>query len=476
MNLLVLLFALAALVWMIPLARSGRLIRLAVVVLLTGTVVGPSFFAVQGPIQISIDRMLFFATVGFAFIGLRIGTTELPKPHRVDWLMLAMLGWFCVSALLGGTNPPGTPPLARWLFYIAMPVGMYGLARVMTIRTDDIRWMFRCLIGLGIYLAVTAVLEIQGLHGLVFPRYIVNADDWEFFGRGRGPLMNPAGNGIVMAVSLTAVAVGFVTAGRGKRATLAAMAVCLLVGIYATLTRSVWLGGVAAIGMVGFIYSPRSLRVYCLLVAVLGGGLFSMGLKDQLVRMKRDKNLSAADAQKSVQLRPLLAIVAWEMFQDAPLAGHGFGHYVVKHHPYHDDRSYELPLEVARPYVQHNVFLSVLVDTGLIGSMLFASWFISLAGIAWRLARDELAKPEVRNIGLVMLGTLLSYLCNGMFHDVLIIPMIQMYLFFLSGVTLTAAQKGLAAAPAENEGRPRRARDVATLGVAPLGAAAPIER
>lgn len=475
MNLLVLLFALSAFVWMVPLARSGRLIRLAVVVLLTGTVIGPSFFAVQGPIQISIDRLLFFATVAFAFAGLRIGTTSLPTPHRMDWLMLAMLGWFFVSALLGGSDPPGTPPVARWLFYIAMPVGMYGLARIMTIRTDDVRWMFRCLIGLGIYLAITAVLEIQGLHGLVFPRYIVNAADWEFFGRGRGPLMNPAGNGIVMAVSLTAVVVGLIASGRGKRATLAAMAVCLLVGIYATLTRSVWLGGVAAIGIVGFIYSPRSLRLYCLLVVLFGGGLFSMGLKDQLMRMKRDKNLSAADAQKSVQLRPLLAIVAWEMFQDAPLAGHGFGHYVVKHQPYHSDRSYELPLEVARPYVQHNLFLSVLVDTGLVGFVLFASWFISLGAIAWKLARDELAKPEVRNVGLVMLGTLLAYLLNGMFHDVLIIPMIQMFLFFLSGVTLTVAQKGLAAAPAESEGRPRRAADMAGL-PAPVGVATPMER
>ena len=420
----------------------------------------PAFFAIEGPIQISLDRLLFFATVAFAFVGLRLGTTQLPKPHRLDWLMLAMLGWFFVSALLGGSNPPGTPPIARWLFYVAMPVGMYGLARVMTIRTDDASWMFGCLIGLSVYLAVTAVFEITGAHGLVFPRYIVNAADWEFYGRGRGPLMNPAGNGIVIAIGLASAAVGFVSAGRGKRFFLVAVGLCLLVGIYATLTRSAWLGGVAAAGIVAFVYSPRSLRLYCLLVALLGGGLLSMGLKDQLIRMKRDKNLSAADAQKSVQLRPLLAIVAWEMFKDAPLTGHGFGHYVVKHQPYHSDRSYGLRLEDARPYVQHNLFLSVLVDTGLIGFGLFMSWFVSLGGIAWKLARDELARAEVRNVGLVMLGAMLAYSLNGMFHDVLIIPMVQMFLFFLTGVTVTAAQSGLATAPAEGTIGPRRVSDV----------------
>ncbi|MEO1527663.1 MAG: O-antigen ligase family protein [Planctomycetota bacterium] len=464
MNLLVFLFALAALVWMVPLARSGKLIRLAILVLLSGTVLGPSFFSIDGPIQISIDRLLLFATIGFAFVGLRIGTTKLPTPHRLDWLMVGMLGWFFVSALIGGTDPPGTPPVARWLFYIALPVAMYALARVTTIHTDDVRWMYGCLIGLGIYLALTAVFESQGLHGLVFPKYIVDAAEWEFYGRGRGPLMNPAGNGIVMAISLVIAAVGFVSAGRGQRVILAVTGLVLLVGIYATLTRSAWLGGVAAVGIVVFVYSPRSLRLYFLLVALVGGGLLSMGLKDQLIRMKRDKNLSAADAQKSVQLRPLLAIVAWEMFKDAPITGHGFGHYTEKHQTYHNDRSYGMPLETARPYVQHNLFLSVLVDTGLVGFSLFMAWFVSLGGIAWRLARDQLARPEVRNIGLVMMGTMLAYSCNGMFHDALIIPMVQMYLFFFSGVTVTAAQRGLVAETNESPCRPRRAADVPMAG------------
>jgi O-antigen ligase len=168
-----------------------------------------------------------------------------------------------------------------------------------------------------------------------------------------------------------------------------------------------------------------------------------MGLKDQLVQMKRDKNLSAADAEKSMALRPLLAIVAWEMFQDRPIVGHGFGHYYSHNDNYHNDRSYEMPLEIARPYNQHNVFLSVLVDTGLIGLSMFIGWIVMVVGIGFRLARECQRKTEERYAGLLFAGTFVAYLCNGMFQDTLIIPMLHMFLFFIGGVVVSIWQRGL---------------------------------
>ena len=460
MSLLALMFAVASVTWMIPLARSGRLIWSSMIILATGTVFGPQFFSVDGPIQISVDRLLFFVTFALAFAGLRFGITELPRLHRMDWLMVAILVWFGLSAATGGGDPPGTPPVARWLFYVALPTGMYVIARLVKIRVDDVRWMLGGATALGVYLAITAVFEIKGIHGLVFPRYIVDADAWEFYGRGRGPLMNPSGNGIVIAIGLVSAAISFVYSSRKRRLLAGLLVFCLLVGIYATLTRSAWLGGIAALGVVGFMYSPRWMRVYCLIIVLLLGAGAAMGLKESLVRLKRDKNLSAADAEKSVKLRPLLAIIAWEMFKDKPITGHGYGHYFAKHQPYHQDRSYAMPLEQARPYAQHNVFLSVLVDTGILGFGLFAGWFVSIAGIGWKLARDAPGR-EVRSVGLLMLGTLLAYFCNGMFQDVMIIPMVHMYLFFLTGVAMTVTQSGVAAAPAERLPVYRRASGVA---------------
>lgn len=454
MNLIAILFALAGAVWLIPLARSGRLILMAMAVLALGTVFGPSFFAVDGPIQISIDRLLFFAIVALALVGLRFGMTSMPQLNRVDWLVLGIVVWFGYSAATGGSDPPGTPPSARWLFYVAMPAAMYFIPRLITIKTDDVRWMLSGAILLGIYLAVTAVFETKGVHSLVFPRYIVDAENWEFFGRGRGPLMNPSGNGIVISIGLAAAAVGLIQASRERRLLYGVIIVCLLTGIYATLTRSAWLGGAATLGIIGLLNAPRRVRVFALGLVILVGGIATTSIKDKLFRLKRDQNLSAADAEKSIKLRPLLAIVAWEMFKDQPITGHGYGHYYAKRKPYHDDRGYQMPLDQARPYAQHNVFLSVLVDTGLVGLALFASWFLMIAAIAWQLARDGGADPVLRGVGMMVLGTLAAYFCNGTFQDTMIIPMVHMFLFFLAGVSVTVRQSGIEPSAA---GRPRTA-------------------
>ncbi|WP_218933356.1 O-antigen ligase family protein [Rubripirellula lacrimiformis] len=440
MQVLIALFALAALVWLVPMIQHGRLMLVAMAVLGVGTVLGPAFFAVDGPIQISLDRVLWGAMFALAAIGWRMGNVRLPKLNRLDWMVVGVVGWFFIRAAMGGAVPDGSSPVARWLFYIAMPAGMYLIARLVTVQQQDIQIMMIGMVGLGLYLAVTAVFEVYGVHGLVFPRYIVDGEVWEFFGRGRGPLMNPSGNGILISIALVAAALGFVYAGRRGKLVYAVIVTVLMVGLYATLTRSAWMGGIAAIGLVAMLYSPRWVRVLGLAMVVLFGGAFVMGLKDQLVQMKRDKNLTAADAQKSMALRPLLAIVAWEMFKDRPIAGHGFGHYFAHNDPYHSQRGYDLPLEIARPYNQHNVVLSVLVDTGLVGASLFVGWLVSLMGVGWRLVREANRKPEVRCTGVMLLGTMIAYLINGMFQDVLIIPMVHMFLFYIAGVAVTVRE------------------------------------
>lgn len=444
MTVLAALCSLAAIVWLIPLIRSGRVTTLATTVLLTGTILGPAFYAFDGPIQISIDRVLWGGVFLVLAYRWRMGQLSIGKPNRVDWVVLGLAGWFLASAFRGEPVPNNfTPPPARWLFYIAMPVGMYAFARCIDPRPRDIRWFLGALLCLGGYLAVTAICEVKGVHWLVYPTHIVDGDSWEFYGRGRGPLMNPAGNGILMSIAVAVAGLGFLRSGRRGKFLFGLLAVVLAVGIYATMTRSAWLGAGAAIAVIAIVQAPRWVRVLGLASVILFGGAMAMGLKDQLLRLKRDKHLSAADAEESIQLRPLLAIVGWEMFKDRPIAGHGFGHYFASSGPYHDIRGYDLPLENARPYAQHNIFLSVLVDAGLVGLVLFVSLLVTLAGIGWQLARNRGSPPEARSVGILMLSTLCAYSCNGMFQDVLIIPMVHMFLFFIAGLTVTVYASGI---------------------------------
>lgn len=463
MMLLAGLFSLAAVVWMIPLIRAGSMSVLASIVLLVGTILGPAFFFVDGPIQISIDRVLWAGLFVVLAVRWRMGQLSIDRPNRVDWVVIALTAWLLLRALGGDPPATGAPPTARWLFYIAMPLGMYVIARCVRLRSIDVRHVTIMLCAIGGYLAVTAICEVSGRHGFVFPSHIVDSEIWEFYGRGRGPLLNPAGNGIVMSMSLAAAILWFLHAGHRGKLLIGTLCVVLLCGIYATLTRSAWLGAGAAVGMIVMVYAPRWVRVLGLASVVLFGGAMAMGLKDQLIRLKRDKNLSAADAEKSIQLRPLLAVVGWEMFKDRPLVGHGFGHYFQNAAPYHEIRSYGLPLQNAKPYAQHNVFLSILIDAGLIGLSLFAAFLLTLGGMGWQLARSRDGPVESRWVGLLMLSTLAAYFCNGMFQDVLIIPMIHMYLFFVAGLTITVYSRGIASLAsdpqrAENSQRPENSQ------------------
>ncbi|QDS96687.1 O-Antigen ligase [Roseimaritima multifibrata] len=447
MELLGILFGLAALVWMIPLLRQASLPMIGFGVLVLGIVFGPSFFAIDSVVQVSLDRVLWGVMVVWFAVVWRQQTESEKKPlTRCDIALFLFMAWLAVCTQ-NGQAPTGTSPFARWLFYIFLPMGMYWVARSVQLTRRDIDWVLSAFIVLGVYLSLTGICEWRGWHGLVFPKYIVDPTVWEFYGRARGPLLNPAGNGIVIAVGLAAAAVRSLQAERIGRVAYGLLVMVMLAGCYATLTRGVWIGAVLVLGIVTLAYAPRWLRIWGLAATVCLAAAMMLGLKDQLIAIKRDKGLSAEASAKSLELRPLLGIIAYEMFKDAPLTGHGFGTYLTAAKEYDGSRAYDMPIRQARGYVQHNLLLSLLVDTGLIGLSAFMAALLFWTSRAWRLARAPTSDLTTKALGLVMLSTLAMYLFNGMFQDVLVIPMVQMVVFFVAGLTVgTSLQERLPAA------------------------------
>jgi hypothetical protein len=66
-----------------------------------------------------------------------------------------------------------------------------------------------------------------------------------------------------------------------------------------------------------------------------------------------------------------------------------------------------------------------------------------LGAVGWGLAKERI-DPEAQRIGVLLLGTLVIYFSNAMFHDVLVIPMVQMFLLFVAGCSVTLFQTGVA--------------------------------
>jgi O-antigen ligase len=373
--------------------------------------------------------------IGQYLIWRKFGRTAPKAVSRAEIVLVALVGVLGLSVVTHDWRFGGALPASRLLFYYLMPLGIYWVASRTTATKRAALTVF-ALFGLfGVYLAVTAVAETRGLWWLVYPKYIASPDFVEFYGRGRGPLLNPIGVGFFMSVCLAGLLMWWPWSDRPGKVGLLGMATLLFAGIYATMTRSVWMGASVAAGSVVLLATPRRWRMPLAAAGLLIVVALGTTQWERFVAFRRDRGLSAQETADSIQLRPILARVAWNMFLDRPIWGCGFGQYQRECVYYLNDRTTELPLQRARPYIQHNAFLALLTETGLVGLGLFVLLLGFWTRDAWRLWRWRAAPLWARQQGLVMLATLAAYLPNAMFHDVAVIPMFHMLLFFQAGWT-----------------------------------------
>jgi O-antigen ligase len=432
--------ALAALVWVAVVFMRGGLIGGALAVLLAGTCFGSFFFKIPaGPLPLTADRLLLAALVGQYLLYRRWGWVEARPLGASDYILAAFLAVIVVSTLSHDFQTRGGRPLAQLVFLYAMPAVLYWVVRQSRFNEQSVRLLVGSLAVFGFYLAVTAIAESRQAWSLVFPRYIASGEYVEFYGRGRGPLLNPAGNGILMALSMCAALVGWPWLGRfGKLVVVAALPVFAW-GVFSTLTRSAWLGAALGTLIVAALTTPPKWRATTMVgSAVISAILVSVGWS-QFMAFKRDRDVSVEDMAESARLRPILAVVAWHMFLDHPVLGCGYGQYVDVAPDYLSDRSTDLPLEKARPFVQHNVFLSLVTETGLVGMGLFVALLATWTRSAWRMWRGKSSPIWARQLGLLFVSFLGIYGANAMFQDVALIPMINMVLFFFGGAVTGVA-------------------------------------
>lgn len=430
--------ALALLIWLAALLLRGGPLPGALAVLLVGTCFGHRFFNLPtGFIPLTADRLLFALVVAQTVVWRNFAWMSPRAWGKAEFVLAALLVELALSALASDWRFQNNLPVSKLLFYYLMPAGMYWVVRQTPLSDLKARLVFGFLALGGLYLAVTGIAEVLHWGQLVFPRYISSTLVRDFLGRARGPLMNPAANGYFLAIGLCATWMWWPRFDwRGRLPLLAATAL-FAAGLYATLTRCVWMGGLAMSLIVAALVLPRRWRGPVVVATMLVACAVAALQWERLMQFKRDEGQSGREVAESARLRPVLAVVAWRMFLDRPVFGCGFGHYREKFVEVLDDRSSEFPLDTSRRYVQHNVFLGLLTETGVVGVGLFMMLLGYWVADAWKLWRSS-APLWKRQIGLLFLATFASYLSNGTFQDLAIIPMVNMMLFFLAGLIRAA--------------------------------------
>ncbi|MCE9605816.1 MAG: O-antigen ligase family protein [Planctomycetia bacterium] len=431
-----LLFAAAVgLVWGGVVMLRGSLITASLGVLLAVCCFGYEFVHFDvGPLPLTIDRLLLGLVIGMLVVQRTLGLTE-PKPlNKADVTLIAFVGYLFVSMLCSDWQgfPKGqVGPLWRWVGGYFTPLILYWGAKQSrwTDRTAGI--VQGSLAIFGIYLGVTAVLEITQQWSFVFPAYIADPKIGLHYGRARGPMVHGVSFGHYMGVCLLAA---WLWIGRlhplGRGVMIATLPV-YFAGVFFSYTRSVWMG--TGLGLCTLLLMTLQGRARNLVM----GGIAAAGIlvgatqADKIVGFQREQ--SAADTAESANMRVGFAYVSWMMFQDRPLFGFGFGRFPLDKLPYLDDRATDLNLEKLRPYVHHNTFLSLLTDTGLLGLGLFLIAMLLWIRNAWVVYRAPASPEWAQRQAVLMLGALGVYACQLMFHELSYTPIDNSLVFFLAG-------------------------------------------
>lgn len=249
------------------------------------------------------------------------------------------------------------------------------------------------LVGAGLYLSVTAILEKLNLDALIWPSYITDPGVGIHPDRSRGPFVEAAANGLALFGCTVAAAVAFTVWREGWQRTVAASVVALgPVAILLTVTRSVWVAGVIGVAVV--FLTTAGLRRYLLPVAAAGTAavLLSLalipGLSGQVEERQNDEG--------PVHERRNTNAAGLRMIADKPFFGFGWDMPYLKLEPYFRQHP-DIPLIGAKAGL-HNSYLQYAAALGLVG---FGIWAVGmlmafLGALVGEGALRGRAPPDVR--------------------------------------------------------------------------------
>jgi O-Antigen ligase len=469
MGFITLVAAVAGIIWGMLLALRGSLIPLVGIYLVVGAVFGFEWFHFDlAGVSLSVDRLLLLGIVAGFVLQRRLQgngpednlggspvrilptweTTSLETQHGIylpsfpklcptDWVLVSFFVWLVGSTFLHDwrrSDPDQEPILPHLVEGYVIPVLLYTIVRGTKLTPRSLQSLYTVLSLFGIYLAVTAILEVLGIWSLVYPKYIANPLLGIHFGRARGPFLQSVRLGIYLLSALSMVWVTYIwQARRGKEGQLLGMACSALfvVAVFVTYTRSIWMALAVAIAViVAWTFQGGYRRAA--LFALITAAVLIVPLKDSVIEMKRE--YGAQETAESTKMRAVFAYVSWLMFQDHPLSGVGFGHFPHEKEAYLNDRQTNLRLYSIHGYVHHNSWLSLLTELGLPGMGLFAALIVMWGRRAWMVWHQPQFPVWIRGHALVTMVVICTVALQMLFHETSYSPFENSILFVCAGL------------------------------------------
>jgi putative inorganic carbon (hco3(-)) transporter len=327
---------------------------------------------------VGLDRLVLVAGIGTVLV--RELRSEHPRlrTERIHIALALVTTWAIGSAIWVDKLTDSSAFFSLLDNLGIVPFLLFWIAPAAFPSERERRILLGTLVGIGLYLGVTAILETTGPTSLVFPRYIMDPYVGIHFGRARGPFVEAAANGLAMLVCATAAAMA-VARWRGAWRVFAGVVVALCaLGMVFTLTRQVWVAAIA--GTLVAMASRRELWRYVVptcvvgVVAVLAVFSFVPGFSGR-AQNRLESQLPVWDRLNS-------NAAASRMAEAKPVTG--FGWATFPDHPEFYRQAADRPLTVVpRP---HNVFLANAAELGVLATLAWIACLVIafLQGIARR--------------------------------------------------------------------------------------------
>ena len=324
-------------------------------------------------------------------------------------LPLAMFGGALLVSTLLSPDPIQSFAGYRKLWLIG------GVWAVFTLVRDraEAEWLLS--LTLGVAIAVAAYSIVQHFTGLDLAKTLVGKEsnlhplahyDFDAYQGYRVKGLHPSS--ITYAHNLLfPLALATAAAGQGTRVRrlLHVLGLLLLIAALAlSLTRGVWVA-YAGVLLLACLYGGRRARLGTTVGVVVCGLLFVTAVGGFQERVRTFFDLEAFGNIGRQQIWR----ANWDMVQERPLTGWGYGNYKQFRRPFYE-RYPQYP-QADRYSHAHNNFLQVWVDTGLLGLAAFGVLVWSILRRGWRAVaaqRDEPLRGLSWGVWLGLVGFLIG--------------------------------------------------------------------
>ncbi len=362
--------------------RQRGIMLLVAAFFVAGTVLHARMFkiALPGP-DLTLPRLMFVLLVGYALVARAVGNVRFLPFSRLDkWMLINLLVLVASMMVFGSTRLLKTEaaPMSLFINGFLMPFVIYWVAKNFIYQEAEVRGLLWIFFVIGIYLSITAVFEIYGPKSLVWPKFIMDPTIRMHWGRARGPMLNAATNGAMIVFGFIS---GLFLRSRSRGLTQHLITILLFLfplSVFLTRTRAVWLAFLLVIIIMGVFSPGRFLPRWRFLLIPLAILIIVAGIKAESF-MSRSRAQGGVMQISPITDRVALAEIAFRMALVRPIFGFGLGRF-HRHAPQFLGKIGSLikPPQYSAAHVQHNLLLSTLVDTGLIGvcALLFLFWII----------------------------------------------------------------------------------------------------